>query len=171
MTHVRYLCLVIGLSMLGLPVASAQLPGEEGSEPTYWVRGGPTMTTLGPGVSGGIALEFDRHVLSLRTVSTDPNWGGETWDVAFLYGRATSSEHFFLSAGVGASIIGGQRYSHLFGGGEGEELDPMIGFPLEGQVMWTPTRLVSLGMYAFANVNTGHPFGGLGFELRLGKLR
>jgi hypothetical protein len=63
------------------------------------------------------------------------------------------------------------RYSRLFGGGEAEEFDPMIGFPLEGQLAWTPTGVASVGLHAFANVNTAHPIGGLGLFIRLGSLR
>jgi hypothetical protein len=88
-----------------------------------------------------------------------------------LYGRATTTEHLFLSAGTGVSVVGGTGYPRLFGGGRGTAFDPMIGFPLEGQVAWTPTGAVSLGLYAFANVNTAQPLGGLGLTLRLGDLR
>jgi hypothetical protein len=47
----------------------------------------------------------------------------------------------------------------------------MIGFPLEGQVAWTPSRFMSIGLYALANVNTAQPLGGVGLNLRLGALR
>lgn len=137
----------------------------------YWAYGGPAATTLGIGASGGISMELDRHLFSLRGVSTDLVLGRETWEAAFLYGRATATEEFFLSAGAGASIVGGRRYPRLFGGGEGEEFEPMIGFPLEGQVAWTPSGTVSLSLHAFANVNTAHPLGGLGVVLRLGDLQ
>lgn len=171
------LCLLALLSILSMSAAFGQSTPEQGAEQpsgtdvSYWAYGGPAATTLGIGASGGVSVEVDRHLFSLRGVSTDPSLSNETWEVAFLYGRATATEEFFLSAGAGTSIVGGMRYPRLFGGGEGEEFEPMIGFPLEGQVAWTPSKIVSLGLHAFANVNTAHPLGGLGIVLRLGDLQ
>lgn len=171
MTYVRRVCLLLCLSLLSVPLAAGQSPPPEETGVQYWVHAGPAATTLGLGASGGVAVEFDRHVLSLRGTSTDPAPNGETWDVALLYGRATTPGAFFLSAGTGVSIVGGTRYSHLFGRGEGEHFAPMIGFPLEGHLAWTPTGPVAIGLYAFANINTAHPLGGVGLTLRLGQLR
>ena len=160
------------LGLLLLPASALGQPAEgAGAETNVWGHGGPAVTTLGLGLSGGLAVEFDQHVLSLRGVSTDRSPGAETWEAAVLYGRATTTEHLFLSAGTGVSVVGGTGYPRLFGGGRGKAFDPMIGFPLEGQVAWTPTGAVSLGLYAFANVNTAQPLGGLGLTLRLGDLR
>lgn len=171
MQSVRFICLAVGLALLSLSSALGQPAPESDSDVRYWVHGGPAATTLGVGIGGGVAAEYDRHVFSLRGVSTDPSVGAETWEIAFLYGRATSTTHVFLSAGAGVSVVGGTRYPRLFGGGEGESFDPMIGFPLAGQVAWTPSGIVSIGLYAFANVNTAHPLGGVGLNLRLGALR
>jgi len=157
--------------MLSLPPASAQSGTEADTEITYWIQAGPAATTLGLGMTAGGGLTIDRHVFSLRGVNTDPVVGGETWEVAFLYGRATVAGPVFMSAGAGVSVVGGTRYPRLFGGGEGEHFAPMIGFPLEGHLAWSPVGTVSLGLYAFANVNTAHPMGGLGLLLRLGRLR
>lgn len=164
-------CVALGLSLLSLsPVLGQPADGTE-TEVHYWMHGGPTATTLGIGTAGGIAVEFDRHVFSFRGVSTDLTPGREAWEVAFLYGRGTSTEHFFLSAGAGTSVVGGVGYPRLFGGGEEREFEPMIGFPLEGRVSWTPTDVMALGVYAFANVNTAQPLGGVGLALRFGHLR
>ena len=171
MRPVRCVCLAVILSLLRLAPASGQSGPEAAPEIAYWVQGGPAATTLGVGMTAGGGLMIDRHVFSLRGVSTDPAVGGETWEVAFLYGRATVAEPLFMSAGAGVSVVGGTRYPRLFGGGTGEPFDPMIGFPLEGHLAWTPAGAVSLGLYAFANVNTAHPLGGLGLLLRLGPLR
>ncbi|MDZ7694850.1 MAG: hypothetical protein U5K69_27655 [Balneolaceae bacterium] len=123
------------------------------------------------GVFGGITLDHQRHLFSLRTTSTDPVFGEETWDVAFLYGRGTYIRSFYLSAGIGTSVIGGTRYSQLFGGDRGEQMQMMIGFPLEGQISWQPLRFLAVDLYSFANINTEQPFGGVGLGLRIGKLR
>lgn len=171
MTYVRRVCLLLGLSLLSVSAAVGQSPSPEETGVQYWVHAGPAATTLGLGASGGVAVEFARHVFSLRGTSTDPTPNGETWDVALLYGRATTPGAFFLSAGTGVSIVGGTQYSHLFGRDEGEDFEPMIGFPLEGRLAWSPPGPVAFGLYAFANVNTAHPLGGLGLTLHLGRLR
>ena len=69
------------------------------------------------------------------------------------------------------AVVGGRRYDALFGGGDAEPFDTMIGFPLEGHATWLPTPVLAVGLHAFADVNTEHPFGGIGVHLRLGRLR
>lgn len=170
MKRASYFCLLLALLPLASSPAVGQPTGDASDEIHVWGHGGPAMTTLGPGVSGGVAVEFNRHVLSLRGLSTEMALGTETWETALLYGRATATEHVFLSAGTGVAVVGGTGYPRLFGGGQGQAFDPMIGFPIEGQVAWTPTGVLSLGLYAFANVNTAQPLGGLGLILRLGSL-
>lgn len=171
MYYLRWFCLVVGLTLLSTPAAFGQPTHDATSDINVWIHGGPAATNLGLGTIGGAAVEFDRHVFSLRAVSTDQTLGGELWEVAVLYGRDTATEHVFLSAGVGTAVVGGTKYPELFGGGEGDDFDPMIGFPLEGQIAWTPIPAVALGVHAFANVNTAHPLGGVGLTLRLGAVR
>lgn len=171
MCYLRWFCLVVGLSLLSPPAVFGQPTDDSTTDINVWIHGGPAATALGLGTIGGAAVEFDRHVFSLRAVSTDQAFGDELWEIAVLYGRATATEQVFLSAGVGTAVVGGTRYPGFFGGGRGEDFDPMIGFPLEGQIAWTPVRAVALGVYAFANVNTAHPVGGVGLTLRLGDVR
>lgn len=171
MYYLRWFCLVVGLSLLSTPATFGQPSHDSVTDINVWIHGGPAATTLGLGMIGGAAVEFDRHVLSLRAVSTDQALGDELWEIAVLYGRATATEHVFLSAGVGTAVVGGTRYPRVFGGGEGEDFEPIIGFPLEGQIAWTPVRAVGIGVHAFANVNTAHPVGGVALTLRLGDVR
>ena len=170
-SSLRRLWLALALATL-LPLYVHAQPSDADSRPVrLWLQGGPSMTTLGAGLQAGIGIAFDRHVLSLRGTSTDRAVGAETWDVAFLYGRemvVRSVVH--LSAGAGVAVVGGRRYRTLFGGAH-EALDPMIGFPLEGQVSWMFTSVLAVGLYGFANVNTGQPFGGVGVSVRAGRLR
>lgn len=164
-------CVTVGLSLLSLSPVLGQPSDRTETEVRYGIHGGPAVTTLGIGTTGGIAVEIDRHIFSVRGVNTNPTPGRETWEIGFLYGRGISTENIFLSAGAGTSIVGGVGYPRLFGGGEGEEFEPMIGFPLEGRVSWIPTAVIALDVYAFANVNTAQPLGGIGLTLRLGNLR
>jgi len=137
----------------------------------YEAYAGPSLTTLGLGASGGVSVEVDRHVFSLRATSTDPAFGQDTWDVGILYGRALFVRSFALAASTGVAVVGGTRYGSLFGRGPGRDLETMIGFPLEAAITWRPTRVLGLGVRGVANVNTGQPFGGLGVMLRVGHVR
>ncbi len=168
---VRRFWLALALAVLPLAGVHAQPTEPEGRPVHFWMQGGPAVTTLGAGMHAGLGVEFDRHVLSLRGTSTDRSVGAETWDVAFLYGRALVVGHVHLSAGAGVAVAGGESYGQLFGGEQGEHFDPMIGFPLEGRASWMPTGVLAVGLYGFANVNTGHPFGGIGASVRVGRLR
>lgn len=156
----------LGFSALAQPAEEPDAPG-----PRYDVHAGPLLTTLGLGVSGGFAVEINRHVFTLRGTSTSSSLGSETWDVGFLYGRALHLRSFILWAGSGVAVVGGRRYPSLFGRGSGEPLETMMGFPLEGAVFWTPASVLAIGVRGIANVNTGQPFGGLGLMLRVGKIR
>lgn len=160
--------LVAGL--LAFSTAAGQSAGEVSSI-RYGVYVNPATTTLGPGGSVGLFAETDRHVFSLRAATTDLTFGDDTWDVGVLYGRALLVRAFTFSAGTGVSVVGGRRYPSLFGRGSGRNLEPMIGFPLEGAVTWTAARVFSLGVRAFGNINTGQPFGGLGVTVHVGRMQ
>lgn len=158
------------LLVAGLALAPGRLCAQEAGA-RVWGQGGPAMTTLGPGLSGTVGVVFDRHILALRGTSTDLSPGGETWDVAIVYGRMLEVGAFRLSAGTGMAVTGGRRYTRLFGGGASERFEPMIGFPIDAHAVWVPLPVVAVGLHAFADVNTEHPFGGVGFIVRAGRLR
>ncbi len=164
------LCLALSWACIGVSNSYAQQVETSNSELSYWVHGGPSITTLGTGVSGGVVFDYNRHVFSLRTTSTDTNYGTETWDIALLYGRSVRYKTLYISGGVGAAVTGGTKYSQLLGSTNGEQMETMIGFPLEGHLSWEPTNFLALGLYSFVNVNTEQPFGGLGVTLRIGRL-
>lgn len=157
----------LSLALFVLPWAASAQPAR-----TYvWLQSGPTLTTLGPGVHAIVGVAFDRHVLALRGASTDFTPDGETWDVGLLYGRTLTMGRLHLWGGTGVAVVGGTRYRRLFGGDDGEPFDPIIGFPLEANVAWLPTAVLAVGLHAFADVNTEHPFGGIGVHVRVGRLR
>lgn len=171
MISMRPFVLFVVLGPFICSVAAGQEIDDATSGVRYGVHAGPSLTTLGVGASGGLSVESNRHVFSLRAASTDPAFGGETWDVALLYGRAFFVRTFVLSGGTGVAVVGGTRYGHLFGRGAGSKLEPIIGFPLEGRLSWVPMGFVAVEVYGFANVNTGQPFGGLGVGVRIGNVR
>lgn len=168
MSYRTIISLSVCLALFSFSDSWGQQTETSNSELKYWIQAGNSVTTLGPGINGGITFDFNNHVLSLRTVSTDMNYGTETWDVALLYGRSMTYQSLYFSAGVGASVIGGKSYSRLFGSENSTKIETTMGFPLEGRVSWEPTGFVALGVYSFANVNTEQPFGGIGLSIRLG---
>lgn len=167
----RTCCLACFIAFSGAVPLCGQQPDDSDSAVTYWLYAGPGLTSLGTGGSAGLGIEFSGNVLSMRATSTALDLGSETWDIALLYGRVVRHEDFLFSAGAGVAVVGGMRYGGLFGAGTAEEMDTQMGFPLGGTALWVPAGVVGIGLHGYANVNTGHPFGGLGVVLRVGKLR
>ncbi len=136
-----------------------------------WGYYAPVMSTLGPGSAMGIGVEFNRHIFSVRTAATDTQPMHDTWDIAVMYGRAGTIGSYYISGSTGAAIIAGEQYPNLFGGESEGAMDPMLAFPLEGELSWPVNDMLALGIYALMNVNTNQPFGGLGLTVRLGKIK
>lgn len=160
----------ISLLTLGATITFGQSPKQDSSAdtPAFWIYGGPNLSTLGPGLTTGFSARNGNHLFSLRTISSDPLTYLDTWEAAVLYGRTMAVHDFLFTAGTGVAVVGGRRYPRLIATGAGEELEPMIGFPLEGQLIWNPFKYAGLGIYGFANVNTGQPFGGITLNIRIG---
>jgi hypothetical protein len=141
------------------------------SDTGYWVHAGPSFTTLGTGLQAELTVDYNHHIFSVSTASTDFDFGTETWDVALIYGQSMNYRSFYLSAGTGVAVIGGEGYSDLFGRGTKTSIETTIGFPLRGQISWQPMPFLALGINSFVNVNTEQPFGGIGVSVRMGKLQ
>lgn len=137
----------------------------------YWGYYAPVMSTLGAGNAMGFGVEFNRHTFSVRTAATDTQPMRGTWDIAVMYGRAGMIGSFYATGSTGAAVIAGEQYPELFGGESEGTMEPMLAFPLEGQLSWPVNNILALGIYAFLNVNTNQPFGGIGLTVRLGKLK
>lgn len=165
------LLLLFSLVIIGMSFSSGycQEIETQHSDLSYWIHGGTSANTLGIGIQGGLMVDYKNHIFSIRGASTDRDFGVETWDVAFLYGRSISYRTLYMSAGVGVAVIGGTGYSDLFGDKTEMPIETTIGFPIEGQVSWEFTSFLALGIYSFANINTEQPFGGLGLAVRLGQ--
>ncbi len=140
------------------------------SDISYWIYGGPSVTTLGIGLQAELAVDYNNHLFLISTTRTDLDFGDETWDVALIYGQSMNYRSFYLSAGTGVAVIGGEGYSDLFGRGTKTSIETTIGFPLRGQISWQPVRFLGLGINSFFNVNTEQPFGGIGVSVKVGKL-
>ena len=148
----------------------------------FWIAGG-----LGaglPGVAAGIALTWAApdHIVSLRyAASSEINiFGPSPWeqvfDVGLLYGVYSSSQYGFASIAGGVSYVNGVRRgksvaTSLFG--EEFEKDPFqtVGIPLEAQLFFRPVRVLGIGIYLYADINSEmSTVGGL-ISLQIGYLR
>ena len=138
---------------------------------SFWIHGGPSVTSLGIGSQAGLAIDYNDHLFSIGATSTDLGFRNGTWDIALTYGRSMNYRSFYLSAGTGVAVVGGNGYSDLFGRGTKAPLETTIGFPLRGQISWQPIQFLGVGINSFLNVNTEQPFGGVGVSLRVGRLQ
>lgn len=163
----HYLVLLLAGLWLVCPAKGQSLADSPGGR-SVSVYGGASITTLGPGISAGITARNGGHQFIFRGVSTDMEPTSETWEIAVLYGRVITIRAFNLSAGAGVGVVGGSGYTQFFASGKEENLETMIGFPLDGRIVWKPVRHAGIGLYGFANVNTVQPFGGAGLTLHLG---
>lgn len=163
--------IIILLILMPVFSVTAQPEGQEDSQIRFWGYHSQGISTLGAGSAAGISLEYERHVFSLRTVSTASEPFSDTWDVALTYGRSSNIGIFQLIGAVGVSTIRGEQYSGLFGSDSEGQMEPMIGFPIEGHLSWPATKYTAIGLYAFGNVNTNQPIMGLGLSMRVGLVR
>lgn len=147
------------------------IEGEELS-PYIWAETMVNYSTIGPGYGIKTSVDFNRHQFHLRAIETNSReYNENTWEISFLYGRCKQIGNWHISGASGVAVIGGYRYSDLWGQNGAEPMDTMIGFPLEGQIYWSPVSFVGLGVYAYANVNTSQPIGGIGLSLKVGHIR
>ena len=137
---------------------------------SVWLFAAPSMTSQGPGAAAGLSIDRNQHLFTVRTsfIGTEPFSG--TWDTAVLYGRSTVLGWLYLSGSTGVAVTAGDRYTRVVGGSVKSDFEPTIGFPVEGHASIANTRGLAIGLYAFANVNTWQPFGGIGIAVRMGRL-
>lgn len=107
----------------------------------------------------------------MRIVGCGELFGKSLNDYSILYGRAFTSSAFLASLGGGLGFVDGSISNGLFSEEEPEEIEMIIGLPLEAQLFWRPLRFLGLGLYGFANINSEESFYGCTLALQIGKLR
>lgn len=95
-------------------------------------------------------------------------WGNSgnpesVWDIGALYGRIAKASWGLASISGGVGIVGVSAQQ--------ENSSLHLGIPMEGQLFWTPTSMLGIGIYGFANLNSEKSFAGVLFCLQIGKLR
>jgi hypothetical protein len=136
---------------------------------TFWIGGG-----LGAGshdFAGHLNLSYQTgaNLFSFRTAGTAGIFSDGFGDLALLYGRATRAPaRYQASAALGIAVADGCE-----GGGLGgcRNKPSVIGFPVETQVSWRPSRFLGVGLYGFADINHLRSFAGVTLGIQLGRLR
>ena len=136
---------------------------------TYWVGAGVGAGSEDFAGHLNISYQSGANLFSLRTAGTAGIFSDGFGDVALLYGRATRApERYQAAVAVGLAVADG-----CDGGGLGgcRERPSVIGFPLEAQAFWRPSKIFGVGLYGFADINHLHSFAGVTLGIQLGRLR
>jgi hypothetical protein len=136
-----------------------------------WVNGGIGSPADKSGFSIGLDLYYQNgyDLFSLRITGTvEPRlilWGNQKAEsiseYGVLYGRVAKASYGAASVSAGISIVSESPYTSF----------TTVGFPLEAQLIWTPTSVFGIGFKGFANLNPQKSFAGLLFCLQFGMLR
>lgn len=171
---VRFAVLLAALTVLSTPTPSRaqQASGDQGRA---WVSvglgGGSFSGAEDPGIAllASLVLRESRHRIAVRGSIVAEVLGDGVLDLGVLYGRAWTGARSERSLSAGIAIVRGEDCHGLFGG----PCDPSnaVGLPLSATMSFRPSRLLGLGLEAFANLNTLASFVGLGGMIELGMLR
>ena len=172
LTFPSLLLLLVLILMIASQSRAQESNGSRTNLPGFWVETMTHYNTVGTGYGIKASMDFNRHQFHLRGIRANSrDYDQQTWEIGILYGRCAQINSWLISGATGVAAIGGYRYSDLWGQNGPEEMDTMIGFPMEGQIYWSPVSFAGVGLYAFVNVNTAQPIGGMGLSLKVGNLR
>lgn len=170
----RRICRMVLAFLVVVPAigeATMQDPAPITRRDTYWVGVGLGVGSEDAGGHLNGSYQFGANLISLRAAVTAGLFDDGVNDYALLYGRATrgAGDRHHLAAALGVAVVDGCERS---GGLSNCEFSrSVIGLPLELQAFWRPGKLVGLGLYGFANLNSTRSFAGLTLGLQLGRLR
>ncbi len=154
-----------------------------------WVNAG-----LGPGSGGGLAaagsfnLQYKQLLLSARISGNTTNFGDalasamflglipveteEFTDYGLLLGLATRDKWIHASIATGVAMMSYRReVSGLLKQEIKKDVSAKISLPVEAQLFFKPISFLGFGANIFGNINSEKSFGGVTFNLQLGKLR
>jgi hypothetical protein len=136
---------------------------------TFWAGGG-----LGAGTedfAGHLSVSYQTgaNLFSLRTAATAGIFSEGFGDVALLYGRATRAlKRYQASLARGVAVADGCDAGGL---GGCRDRPSVLGFPVEAQAFWRPSKVFGIGLYGFADINHLQSFAGVTLGIQLGRLR
>ena len=179
----RFILLIFSIALL-LPSGNPSIYAQESSSNNdgrycwadvgiggAWVNSGIGSPADESGFSIGLDLYYQNgyDLFSLRITGTvEPRlilWGNQKAEsiseYGVLYGRVAKASYGAASVSAGISIVSESPYTSF----------TTVGFPLEAQLIWTPTSVFGIGFKGFANLNPQKSFAGLLFCLQFGMLR
>ena len=164
----------------------AQDSTEHDSPKFFWAHSGGGLGSYALAFSGGVTYQSGDHLIAFNFNGTTefnilgPSPTEETFDYAFLYGRAlvTHRVSFGVFAGISyvSSVVRGEK---LAGSAtpfiqidKYERLEShAIGFPIRAQYVSVISPVFGIGLAAFGDLNRAKSFGGVVLSLNFGKLK
>jgi hypothetical protein len=156
----------------------------------WWINAGLgygiwESSTDGISLGAGFSMSKESHLFSIRYVFIEelnlfgPLPAETIWDIGLLYGKFKQSSLGIASISGGLGLLGGVKRGKylrgsnwLFGPAHYESLKfTTIGFPLEGQIFWTPFDHFGIGINGFCNLNAKNSFAGGLFCIRFGTFK
>jgi hypothetical protein len=173
----RYFFLVAFALFLSHANSISARPIDTSVGPKYWLSAGVGLCSLGyMGGSASLTLQVDHMSISMRTTATSAGlFEDEYYDFGLLMGYSSQigRGHVSIAAGI-ANVTGSHSEGlNLFSsnGNGRKNISPSVGVPIEVQLYPQLSRILDLGIYGYANLNSVQNFAGITLSVRLGKLR
>jgi hypothetical protein len=174
---------VLGISASYCQPALAQIDRNMGSVHNVWLNLGIGGSTHGLAGLISMSVQNDIHLITFRYVSSTefvilgPTPSESVWDISILYGRFWKSRLAMVSISGGLGLVGGiRRGDYIRSDGwfsSKYQKCPFstVGFPVDIQLFWMPSRFLGFSIQGFANLNSEESFYGFVLGLQVGRLK
>lgn len=186
-------CLSIGIMHHWASSVSAENTSMENGRQIQWFNAGLGVSSFGTARGGSFSYPSGKGLVSIRYVYnfmeidpspgyiTSPSFNKNVWDAGVLFGKIAKASYGLASVSGGIGIVGGVRgqkdirstYDYFlvpYPVDNDKERFLTVGFPVEGQLFWTPLPNLGIGIYGFANLNAEESFAGALLGLQMGKI-
>ena len=184
------ICLAVGIFLFGSPAVYAENPSLSTGRQIDWYTAGVGVSSLGsargisfsyPSGNGFVSLRYVNNQSEFNPSSlsfTKPSFNKSVWDAGVLYGKVAKTSYGMASVSGGIGAVGGVlnreylKYGSLYSTSNyRDERFLTFGFPVEGQLFWTPSPIIGIGIYGFVNLNPEASFAGALLGVQLGNLK
>jgi hypothetical protein len=184
-----FACVVVQMSLWKVKSSCAQTAvSRNNGDINLWISGGLGVAvgnfageSSGPGLCASLSAQRGNELFTFRysrgsDLSLFASPSESAWDFGLLYGRISNSKLGRASISGGIALAGVTRRGRLVSGGwfnsEYEENTSILpGIPLQGELFFTPTSFLGVGVIAFADLNIRRSVFGATLGLTVGKLR
>ncbi len=144
----------------------------------FWLSGGFGLSSLGHfGASTNLSAQYKNLIVSVRaTENMEALLGGDRfYDYGVLAGYAYEGKDGLASLAIGIARVEGHRdepgLSIFEPSPPREHIEPILGIPVEIQLIKKSWKYVGFSTYGYRNFNKQKSFWGCTFGLILGKLK